>query len=126
MENAANEFIIGFTVNADVNYRPSLLLFVTTQETNPVTFTVTANGFYFTGTAFSNSSTEVSIPSTLQVASNNDRNKGIYVKAEGESKIAVYGLSYEEGSADAFLALPCSKDRNIIIHVFIDYLFMHA
>ena len=87
----------------------SLLLFVTTPETNPVTFTVTANGFNFTGTAFNNSSTEVSIPSTFQVESNSERNKGIYVKAEGESKIIVYGLSYKQGSSDAFLALPCSN-----------------
>ena len=110
MENAANEFIIGFSVNYDASkISSSLLLFVTTPETNPVTFTVTAIGFNFTGTAFNNSSTEVSIPSTFQVESNNERNKGIYVKAEGESKIVVYGLSYEMHTSDAFLALPCSN-----------------
>ena len=87
----------------------SLLLFVTTPETNPVTFTVTANGFNFTGTAFNNSSTEVSIPSTFEVRSNSERNKGIYVKAEGESKIVLYGLSYHIHTSDAFLALPCSN-----------------
>ena len=48
-ENAANEFIIGFSVNYEP---PSLLLFVTTPEINPVTFTVTADEFSFTGTAF--------------------------------------------------------------------------
>ena len=106
MENAANEFIIGFTVNI---LPPSLLLFVTTPETNPVTFTVIANGFNFTGTAFNNSLTEVSIPSTFEVTSNSERNKGIYVKAEGESKIVVYGLSYQIHTSDAFLALPCSN-----------------
>ena len=109
MENAANEFIIGFSLNLEVRSPPSLLLFVTTPETNPVTFMVTANGFNFTGTAFNNSSTEVSIPSTFQVRSSSERNKGIYVKAEGESKIVVYGLSYEIYSSDAFLALPCSN-----------------
>ena len=109
MENAANEFIIGFSVNLEVRSPPSLLLFVTTPETNSVTFTVTANGFNFTGTAFNDSSTEVSIPSTFQVRSNSERNKGIYVKAEGESKIVVYGLSYRSSSSDAFLALPCSN-----------------
>ena len=110
MENAANEFIIGFSVNYNVSViLPSLLLFVTTPETNPVTFTVTANGFNFTGTAFKNSSTEVSIPSTFQVESNSERNKGIYVKAEGESKIVVYGLSYHMHTSDGFLALPCSN-----------------
>ena len=109
MENTANEFIIGFSVNFNVSFPHSLLLFVTTPETSPVTFMVTANGFNFTGTAFNNSSTEVIIPSTFQVRSNSERNKGIYVKAEGESKIAVYGLSYYMYSSDAFLALPCSN-----------------
>ena len=109
MENAANEFIVGFSVNHKVSVTTSLLLFVTTPETNPVTFTVTANGFNFTGTAFNNSSTEVSIPSTFLVASDSERNKGIYVNAEGESKIVVYGLSYKSGTSDAFLALPCSN-----------------
>ena len=108
-ENAANEFIIGFSVNGDVSKSPSLLLYVTTPEINPVTFTVTANGLNFTGTAFNNSSTEVSIPSSFQVGSNIERNKGIYVKAEGKSKIVVYGLSYKNGTSDAFLALPCSN-----------------
>ena len=109
-ENAANEFIIGFSVNYNVSQiSPSLLLFVTTPETNPVTFTVTANGFNFTGTAFNNASTEVSIPSTFQVESNIEQNKGIYVKAEGKSKIVVYGLSYHMYTSDAFLALPWSN-----------------
>ena len=70
---------------------------------------VTANGFNFTGTAFNDSSTEVSIPTTFEVRSNSERNKGIYVKAEGESKIIVYGLSYHIHTSDAFLALPCSN-----------------
>ena len=109
LENAANEFIIGFSVNYNVTLPISLLLFVTTPETNPVTFIVTANGFNFTGTAFNNSSTEVSIPSTFQVGSNSEWNKGIYVKAEGENKIVVFGLSYEMYSSDGFLALPCSN-----------------
>ena len=109
LENAANEFIIGFSVNFKVSVPSSLSVFVTTKETNSVIFTVTANGFNFTGTAFNNSSTEVSIPSTFQVTSNSERNKGIYVKAEGESKIVVYGLSYRQTTSDAFLALPCSN-----------------
>ena len=110
VENTANEFIVGFSKNGEPrNTVHSLLLFVTTPETNPVTFTVTANGFNFTGTAFNNSSTEVSIPTTLEVTSDSERNKGIYVKAEGESKIVVYGLSYFVDSSDAFLALPCSN-----------------
>ena len=53
--------------------------------------------------------TEVSIPSTFQVESNSERDKGICVKAEGKSKIVVYGLSYGPVSSDAFLALPCSN-----------------
>ena len=56
-----------------------------------------------------NSSTLVTLPSTLRVEDVDDREKGIYVKADGDKKIVVYGLSYHEFSSDAFLALPCSR-----------------
>ena len=111
IESAANEFFIGFSVNADVqgSLEPSLQLFVTTPESSLVQFTVMSGEYRFTGEATSNSSTIVNLPHSLQVRTSTERNKGIHVKAEGERKIVVYGLSYEEFTTDAFLALPCSS-----------------
>ena len=72
-------------------------------------FVVTASGFRFTGIATDNSTAVVDLPITLEVTSTAERNKGIHVKAEGERKIVVYGLSYSLHSTDAYLALPCNS-----------------
>ena len=90
--------------------RVVLQLLVTTTESNPVRFTVNATGFSYSGIATQNSSTNVTLPSSLQVRNESERNKGIYVKAEEDRKIIVFGLNSLEtgGSTDIFLALPCN------------------
>ena len=112
LESSANEFFLGFATNLQSQFGApeELSIFVTTAESEPVAFAVSAVGFSFTGTATSTSSVKVAIPTTLQVAiGNNDREKGIRVKAEGDRTIVVYGLSYSSDTSDAFLALPCSN-----------------
>jgi len=108
LESTANEFYVGFMYT--VNQPPTLQLFVSTPEPNPVNFSVTTQmGFTFNGTATRQSTTNVTLPSTLQVESNTERNKGIYIKAENNKRILVYGLNYLVDSSDAFLALPCDR-----------------
>lgn len=109
MESSANEFFLGFTTNYQVGYANSLQFFISTPEFNPVSFSVTATGYTYSGTATNHSTTVVNLPLSLEVASSSERNKGIYVKAEGERKIVVYGMSYATYTTDAFLALPCSN-----------------
>ena len=99
---------MGFTLNhngSDV----LLQLLVTTPESSPVRFIVNATGFSYSGIATQNSSTNVTLPSRFQVRSSSERNKGIYVKAEGDKKVVVYGLNYRRFTTDAFLALPCNR-----------------
>ena len=112
LETSANEFFLGFATNhrSQFGVPEELSIFVTTAESEPVAFAASAVGFSFTGTATSTSSVKVAIPTTLQVSlGNNDREKGIRVKAEGDRTIVVYGLSYQTFTSDAFLALPCSN-----------------
>lgn len=96
-------------MNLDDGSGIRLQLFVTTTESNPVEFMVNATGFSYEGVASQNSSTIVTLPSSLQVQSVLDRDKGIYVKAEGDKKVVIYGLSYNRFTSDAFLALPCNR-----------------
>ena len=108
VDNSANEFFIAFYRN--YNYaRATLQLFINTPETSPVSFTVSQSesGFSRTATATNLASTIITIPSTLEVQSPSERNKAIYVKAAGNSKITVYGSSLQRYTSDAFLALPC-------------------
>ena len=69
----------------------------------------TLTGFNFNGTATRQSTTTVILPSSLQVQDSTERNKGIYIKAEGNKRIVVYGLNYRQFTSDAFLALPCER-----------------
>jgi len=108
LESTANEFFVAFTFTVD--QPPTLQLFVTTPEPTPVDFSVTTlTGFSFNGTATRQSTTTVILPSTLQVRSNTERNKGIHIKAEGNKRIVVYGLNYRQFTSDAFVALPCER-----------------
>ena len=106
VDNSANEFFIAFYRNYYL-YSASLQLFINTPESYPVSFSVTANGFSYTGSATNSSSVIVTLPRNLEVQSSSERNKGIYVKAEGNSRITVYGSSLERYTSDSFLALPC-------------------
>ena len=109
-ENAANEFFMGFSTNNDGRIT-TLQLLVSTPESYPVNFKVEARGFNFSGVAANHSTSVVDIPHTFQVGSNSttERNKGIRVKAEGGSKLTVYGFSSQSPyTSDAFLALPCN------------------
>ena len=90
LDNSANEFYIGFYRNYGT---ASLQLFINTPEPYPVSFSITATGFSYTGTATNSSSTVVTLPSSLEVQSSSERNKGIYVRAEGNSKLSVLILS---------------------------------
>lgn len=106
MDNSANEFFIAFYRNYYL-YSASLQLFINTPEPNPVSFTVTASGFSYTGTATNTGSIIVTLPSNLEVQSSSERSKGIYVQAAGNNRITVYGSSLERYTSDSFLALPC-------------------
>ena len=69
----------------------------------------TLTGFNFTGYATNHKILHVEIPTTFEVRSANERNKGIRVTAETQSGIVVNGLNYRTRSTDAFLALPCDR-----------------
>ena len=100
--STGNKFVVGFPRNFD--HEPEqLFLFITNPESSAVSFTVTPID---SSGNISASSTTVNIPSSFEVVSINERDKGILVEANGN--ISVYGLSYDSGSADAYLALPCT------------------
>ena len=111
LESVSSQFLVAFGRNhvSRVN-SVTLRLFISSVESDPVSVTVeTLTGFSFTGIATNNGTLTVEIPNTFQVFSSSERNKGISVTAEGQSNIVVYGLNYENGTSDAYLALPCDR-----------------
>ena len=111
-----NEFYIGFIANNrnNADNQPTAGLFVTTDEEDPVSFTVTYNnGQMQQGEARRDTTFLVRLPVNqppdvfdIRVGSNTERNKGVYLKAEGDKLVTVYGINDAAFSTDAFLALP--------------------
>ena len=96
--------------------KPNVVLFVATNEEEPVTFTVQNPQLNIneTHTTVAGKAAAVILPTDstrkdkdVRVSDGEMRDKGIHVKAEGNKKISVYGLNDEDVSTDAFLALPC-------------------
>ena len=106
--SATSEYFVAFGRN-NIERLPTLRLFITSMEPDPVPITIeTLRGFSFTGITTPNETTTVEIPSTFQVASSSERDKGIRVSA-GDKRIVVYGLNYDLFTSDAYLALPCDR-----------------
>ena len=95
--------MVGFPRNSGQR-ADELFLFITNPESSAVNFTVSL--INISGNV-STSSTRVNVPPSFEVFSVNERNKGILVEADGN--INLYGMSFHQYTADAYLALPCSK-----------------
>ena len=111
-----NEFFLGFmgnTANAPIDSASASLL-VTTDDPAPVEFTVEYFGTMQTGEAIKGDVFRVILPvgetTDIRVNGEDERNKGIRVKATDPTKLlTVYGINDAEVSTDAFLALPCHR-----------------
>ena len=109
LESASSEFFVAFGGNDVDGTVPTLQLFVSSIEPDPVMFTVESlQGFTFTGVAMQNATITVTIPTTFQVLSSSERDKGIHISA-GDKRLVVYGLNYGEFTSDAYVALPCNR-----------------
>ena len=88
-----------------------LTLTITTTESAPVSYEVSSpyGSYYVTGTVSPSSHISINVDPSLTVTGSDvtQRSKGIRVRAADSSKtISVSGMTYEQHTADAFLALP--------------------
>ena len=91
-------------------------LFVTTDDPDPVEFTVEYLGRTNTDEARRGRTTLIDLPVSVNMAEDirirteGERNKGVRVKATDSTKLlTVYGINDARVSTDAFLALPCHR-----------------
>ena len=103
-DNQGNEFYITFIKNI---LAPNLIVFVTTAEYEPVSFTIeTSQTGIESGTATAGQVTDFQYPSSYELTSETDRTKWIHLKAEGDRKIIVYAASEVQFTTDTCLCLP--------------------
>ena len=101
-------YYLGFFTNINNNGRISVLL--TTSDSQPVEYSIEALGvgYYHNGTILAGDEVILNLSSSLQVSSNNDQDKGIYLTANSD-KIAVIGQNLGSASSDSYFALPNIK-----------------
>ena len=102
-----------------------LQLFITTSEAGPVPFKCESLlGFNNSYIATHDSTTLIQFNDSYQVLSSDDRNKGFRVSTRNW-QISVFGLNYDNGTSDAFLALPCIQ-QNVEKYVYYGMTFYDA
>lgn len=108
---------------------PLLQLLVSTDEPEPVTFTVSLNenlpdelkeGFPLTTTVSYGEVKKINIhkdmaPTATASGTNRiERSKAIHIRTEGGKKVSVQGFNDEFRTTDGFMAFPCDAMRNSI------------
>ena len=101
------DYYLGFLDNSATAIASIL---ITTTDSDPVSYSIQVPGigFYYNGTVTADNEAIVNLPSTVEVTSHNDQNKGIYLKTNS-SNVTVIGQSFYSGSHDTFLVLPVVK-----------------
>ena len=118
LSSKGNEFVLGFMgniANAPID-SATAALFVTTDDPDPVDFTVEYFGRSDTYEARKGRTTLAKLPVSLnnvddiRIISESERNKGVHVKTTNHTKLlTVYGINDAAVSTDMFLALPCHR-----------------
>ena len=102
-----NDYYISFINNYDGGTASVVIM---TTDSQPVTYSIQAPGigFYQNGTVTADNETIISFPSTVEVTSHTDQNKGIYLKTNSNS-VTVIGQNIMSGTDGTFLAQPTVK-----------------
>ena len=105
---------MGFFSNADKKNNISILLIST--ETGLVQYSIEAPAvsYYRNGTISTGSMVILDLPRSVQVTSQHDQDKGIYLTTSSH-KVTVIGQSVRRRSSDSFLASPIIRltDKNV-------------
>ena len=98
-------YFLGFFSNYANNNDVSILL--TTNETQPVQYSVEAPGvgYYYIGTVSADNEVILNLPLSVVVSSIYDQNKGIYLITSSDS-VTVIGQNLYPYTSDSFFALP--------------------
>lgn len=102
VDSRGKEFMFAFPQNYTGG---NLKLFITSEYNVKGTVSISSLNFFNEFELESNKIIEISLPSALEISSNNEiENKSIYIVSDQE--ITVYGLNQQTATTDAFLALP--------------------
>ena len=102
-----SEYYLGFFKNHDGG-NPSII--IATTELQPVFYfiEIPGIGYHYNGTVTANNEDIVDLPSSVEVLSHYDQNKGIYLKTSSD-RATVIGKNVKKGTSDFFFGLPSAS-----------------
>jgi len=98
-----NEFYFGYFSNANMNSAVGLTLMTT--ETDPVSFSIEASDYFYSGKITPNNRTTVDIPTRLIVSASNSQRNGIFLQTSSD-KVTVVGQNFLTQTSDTFTVFP--------------------
>ena len=106
-------YYLGFFHNPFTNVNISILL--TTTEKQQVQYFLMVMGvdYYHSGTVSADNDVVLNLPVSVEVASHDEQDKGIYLTASSNA-ITVIGQSLDARSSDSYLALPITVLSDIV------------
>ena len=109
-------YYLGFFENYFTN-DGNISLLLTTTETQPVQYFVEAPGvgYYYNGTVSVDNEVILNLPSSVEVSSIYDQNKGVYLTTSSDS-ITVIGQNLDRRTGDSFFALPTMELSDINVY----------
>ena len=121
-----SDFYVGFFPNVPIS-SPSLLVFVSTTETEGANFTIESShpsaiaaGYPLTLSVQHGEVVQINVPNELIVLSSEEahRNKALHLVVDDGKKVSVVGFNDNLESSDGFLALPCDNMRQDVFSRF--------
>ena len=103
-----NEFYFGYFHNPDLGSTAGLILMTT--ETEPVSFSIEASDYFYSGTITPNGRTTTDIPIRLIVSTSNSQRNGIFLQTMSD-KVTVVGQNLRSHTSDTFNILPAVRLR---------------
>ena len=111
-----NHYYLGFYKNAERAANISILLTSTKEHQVNYSIEVPGISFYHHGTISVDKEVILNLPTSVQVASSSDQDKGIYLTTSSD-KVTVIGQSLLARSSDSFFVLP-NKVLNDVTYVY--------
>ena len=108
LDHGGSNFYVTFLPYLEFRYGEGTL-YITTPESVPVNFTISApgTGYFHSATVDPGEVKEFNFSGQdYELRTTTDRSKGIIITAENERQVFVYGAQDQKASTDSFLALP--------------------
>ena len=112
-----NHYYLGFFVNHAQSRITNISILLITTEVHPVSYSIEAPGvgYYHKGIISAGNEVILNLPSSVEVSSYHDQDKGIYLTTSSDN-VTVIGQNLDRNTGDSFFALPIIKLIDVYVY----------